>query len=198
MFVGTDIYMTFIEVVAIMVLTMMLVITYIPEVNPEVSAIIALIMMRLSEIKMIHISINLINTEQPTVMRRINGTEEIIHIHKSTVLRCRKDPTQIVIAIIQELIITVDCSRVSAHHIVHDVTDIVDEVVVHFIHIVILHGTQTELVCHTVGKETCIFTHLALAHGSHHRKTHTEHHNHHPKGSQLLHIFSVLKVIVFL
>ena len=153
--------------------------------------------MRLVEVEMLHITIYLIYTEQPITGSCIDRTVKIIHSHETAVLRSRKNPAQVIVPIIQELIVTVYRIIISSHHIVHDVTDIVNKVIVHFVHIIVLHLRQVQLICHTVGQETGIFSHLTHAHGSHCRNTHTEHQNHHPKSSQLSHNLHFLVLSIF-
>ena len=196
-FIMTNLHIAFIELMTITGLMIALVISRMMMMT-RMRSIISLIMMRLAKIKMLHIMIYIIYTEQPLVRSRINRTIKIFHAHKPTILRRGKNPAQIFVTIIQTIIIAIQCIGISPYHIVHDITHAIDEIIIHFIHIIILHRAQVKFVCHSVCQETSVFTHLAHAHCTHRRYAYGQHQNHQPKRSQLFHILFFLLLSIFL
>ena len=161
-----------------------------------VSALVALVVVRLAEVEVVHIGIHVEYAEEPVAGSGVDGAVEVVHTHEAAVLRSREYPAEVVVAVVQELVVAVYGRGISAHHIVHDVTDIVDKVVVHLVCIVVLHLAEVEFVGHTVGDEAGVLAYFTAAHCAG-RKGNHEHHQCHPKGSQLFHIFLFFKFIRF-
>ena len=59
---------------------------YITEMSAVMSALIGLVMMRLGEIEMVHITIMVVNAKNPLLCCRIDRAIELIHSQKTTVL----------------------------------------------------------------------------------------------------------------
>lgn len=102
-------------------------------------------------IVIIMIGICYIHSEPPIVVRSIERTVERLLVHKPSVLRIRQYPAQIIISHIKQAIVIAQGFFASKHHIVHQITNVVNKVVVDFVHIVILRGRQMEFVGHAVG-----------------------------------------------
>lgn len=106
------------------------------------------------------IVIDLMNAEQPATCGGVDGTEEIIQTDEGAILYLVHDVTQVVIAPVQILIVTVDGIVVSIDYTVHDGVDRGEEVVVDLIAILVLLWCEVELIGHTIAQETSILTNL--------------------------------------
>ena len=115
----------------------------------------------------VDVIVNHINTELPFIVLRVNGTVEIFRFQEATILRTGKYPAKVVIADIKKIVITLQSIIIPSYHIIHQITDIVDKVIIHFVYIIILLRTEFQLICHTVGKETSVLSHFADTHGPH-------------------------------
>lgn len=110
------------------------------------------------------IAVDGVDAEVPRRAAGVDGTIEVILSHEADVLACRHDVAQVFVTIVQIAIIEVDGIVVTVNHIVHDIAHAVDEVVVDFVAVVVLHGSEVQLIGHAVGQIPGVVAHLAARH----------------------------------
>ena len=142
------------------------VIAHIVVMGTIMPAAVGAIMMRTRIVKMVRIGISDINPERPAPTAHINRAEEVGSLHETGVLPATQHPTQIVIAHIQIIIVTVQRPFLTPQHIIHQITHTGNEVIINFIHIVILCCIQVQFISHLIRKETRLFTYSTVAHRS--------------------------------
>ena len=135
---------------------------------------IGTIMIRYSEIEQATIRIIDINTEIPSSSGYVYRPIEIISSHKPAILYITQYPTKIIITNIQCFIVIIQCPFIATCHIIHYITDRINKVVINLICIIILLSAQAQFICHLIRKETCLLTHFAGTHSSHHGHTGTQ------------------------
>ena len=106
-----------------------------------------------------------VDAQIPLLARAEDGTVEVIGLHELAILIIGEHITGILVAAVQQRVIIVDGIPISAHHIVHHLVGLIQEVVIDFVEVVILAWGEIQLVRHAVGKETCTCAYLGLAHG---------------------------------
>ena len=116
------------------------------------------------EIEMIVIGIRDVNTEVPTVSTGIDGAVEILCLHKASILPAAKHPAEIVISYIQIIIITIERPLIAIQYIIHQIAYAGNEIIIDFIHIIVLLGVQIQLISHFIGEETGFLTYFAITH----------------------------------
>lgn len=146
-----------------------------PEVCTVVPAAIGLVVVRPCEVEEARIRIRDVDTELPPASAGIDGAEEIVDTHEPCVLRTVQYPPQVIVADVEHVVIIVHGPCISPYHIVHDITGVVDEVVIDFENIVVLCSRQIQLVGHLVGEEAGLCADFACTHGRH---THAAHGSH--------------------
>ena len=154
--------------------------------------------MWLAKVKVSYIIVHPIDTEQPFAGSGIDRAIEIVHVHETTVLRCRKDPTEIIVTEIQIIVVTIYSAGVTGSYIIHNIAHIVYKIIVHLVYIIILHSCEVQFIGHTICQEAGMLAHLTHAHRTHCRNAYGKHQQHHPKGSQFLHNIHVLELSIFL
>ena len=122
-------------------------------------------MMRFAIVEKIHIIIYQINTEMPFVLMRINGTVEMLSPHKTTILRTGKYPTKIIITHIQKIIVTFQRIIIASYHIIHQITDIIDKIIIHLIYILYCRGVSFQFICHRSVRKRVFCLIFADTHG---------------------------------
>ena len=105
-----------------------------------------------------------IDTHAPTIPHHIYRTIEIVTLHKTAILTITQHIHQVLIAHIEQVIIIVYRIIVSVHDIVNNLIHLIEEVKVNLIHILILAIAESQLMSHTVGKETCLTTDITHVH----------------------------------
>ena len=76
----------------VMILAVVLVEAHMTMVSTIVLALVALVVMRLAEVEVSYVIVHPIDTEQPFAGSGIDRAIEIVHVHETAVLRCRKNP----------------------------------------------------------------------------------------------------------
>lgn len=135
--------------------------------------VVSSVMIRLGIIIETYIRIDDINPEIPAVSRSKNRPVEILHSQKPYILAAGQHPAEIVIAQVEHIVIVFQRPGISGDHIVHEVTDIINEIKIDLIDILHLPGRQVQFVCHPVCQETGVFTHFSHTHGGHAYRTHS-------------------------
>ncbi len=128
-----------------------------------------------THVEMSVVGIRHVRTKGPTAVVNTERSIETLCSHKAVVLIWVEHVREIFVTIVEVGIIAVDGVRVATLHIVEVIADGVDEVIVDFVAVVILHGREVEFVCHAVAQEARILPHLAPA-KSHHIEA-CQHHN---------------------
>jgi hypothetical protein len=101
---------------------------------------------------------------RPSATYQMYGAEEVVAIHKPTVLTAAKHIHQIFVAHIEQIVIIVDGIIVSIHHIVEHLIHLIEEVKVDLVHILILTIRESELICHTITEEAGLATDIRQTH----------------------------------
>ena len=131
------------------------------------------------------VAVDGIDAELPNAASAIDGAVEIFRCDKTLILTACEHITQIVVAVIQQVIILIDSIAVAVNDIVHDAVDLIDVVEVDFENVIILRGAEVKLVCHSVAQEsrmiangTCTESkHLGDSHQSQHEAQHNLFHS---------------------
>lgn len=126
------------------------------EMSTAMSSPVSQVVAGWTEIEIIPVGIYLVNTEVAYVVHRIDGTEEIFDAHKADVLRIRQYPAKVIVAFVQVTVIGIQGAAVSNGDTGKVRIDIVQEIVVDFVQVVVLVGTQMQFEGHAVGQEACI------------------------------------------
>lgn len=147
------------------------IVTCMMEMRTIMRSAISPIMIRYTEIEQTAVRVIDIYPEVPFSTSHIDRTIEIFGSQKPAVLCLTHYPAEVVITNIQCFIIIVERPFVSTHDIIHYITNGIDEIVIYLVCIIILLSTQTQFVCHLIGKETCLLTYLTGTHSSHRSRT---------------------------
>lgn len=148
--------------------------TCIMKMRTIMRSTIGTIMVRHTEIEQAVVRVVDINAEVPSSSRHIYRAIEIIGIHEPAILPVAQHPTEIIITNIQCFVVIIQSPFIAACHIIHDIADRIDKVVINLVSVIVLLSTQIQFVCHLVRKKTCLLTHLAGTHSSHHGHTGTQ------------------------
>jgi len=130
---------------------------------------------RSTEEEMVMVGIRNINTEVPAIATCIDRAIEIIYLYKPAVLVVAHYPAQIIITKIEQIVVAVHSPLFTSQHIVHQIANGVNKVIVNFVCIVPLPNTEVEFVRHFIGQETSFLAYFAFAHGGHTCATHGSH-----------------------
>jgi len=133
-------------------------------VRTIVAATIRTVMIWPRKIEMIMIGIGYVNPERPTSATDINRTVEISCLHKTAILLIAQYPMEIVIAHIQIVVITIQGPFLTPKDIIHQIAYTGNEVIIYFVHVIILFCIQIQFIGHLVRKKAGLFTHFAVAH----------------------------------
>lgn len=136
---------------------------------------VAAIVVGTREVIVIVVGIDQMHAEVPTVAVGIDGATEVLGLHKPSVLRGVQDPTEVVITQVEAVVVTIHRATTAIQYIVHQVTDVENEVVVDFIHIIVLPRIQIQLIAHSVRKEAGFFTYPTVIGRSRARAAYDEH-----------------------
>ena len=137
-----------------------------------VRSTIGMIMIRQTEVEQTTIRIIHINPETPSSSGHINRPIKIIGSHEPAILSITQYPTKIVITDVQRFIIVIHRPFITTCHVIHDITDRINKVVINLIRIIILLSGQIQFIRHLICQETRLLTNSAIAHSGH---THTAH-----------------------
>lgn len=129
-----------------------------------VSTNVSMIVHGYTEVEIVVVRILCIDTHSPSIAYHIDGAVEIVPIDKSTVLTTAKHIHKVFVAHIEQIIVVVYCIVISIYNIIDNLIHLKEEVKINFIYIFVLTIVQSELISHTVGKETCFSTNLRQAH----------------------------------
>lgn len=141
-----------------------LVVTDIVVMRTVMPACIRMVVIGTGKEEMVMVGVRDVDTEIPMVATGVDRPVEIVGTYEAAILAAAQHPTEIVVAYIQIVIITVERPFISPQHIVHHIAHGGNEVIIDFIDIVVLLVTQIQLVCHLIGKETGLLTYSAIAH----------------------------------
>lgn len=153
-----------IRAVVVLMLVASAIIAGVVVMRATVSTGIRAIMIRPGEIVMVVVGIGDVDAEMPTITTGVDGSIEVVGLYEAAVLAAAQHPAQVVIAHIQEVIVTVERPFFATQHIVHQIAYTGDEVIVDFIHIVVLLGVQVQFISHFIGKEAGLLTYFAITH----------------------------------
>lgn len=126
------------------------------EVVATVSSEVGVIDQRRIVVEEPRVGVVLIDAEQPVAGVGVDRTEEVVQSYKSQVLCLGHDVAQVVVAVIQVVVVTVDILGITIYHFVHERVDRCDEIVVDLVAVLILLRGKVQLVGHSIGQETCI------------------------------------------
>ena len=126
------------------------------EVVATVSSKVGVIDQRRIVVEEPRVGVVLIDAEQPVAGVGVDRTEEVVQSYKSQVLCLGHDVAQVVVAVIQVVVVTVDILGITIYHFVHERVDRCDEIVVDLVAVLILLRGKVQLVGHSIGQETCI------------------------------------------
>lgn len=148
------------------------VITHVIVPPPVVTTAIAIVVMGLPKVEVVVIGVCNVDAERPLTPTRINRTTEVIGAKEASVLcRCQY-PAQVIVTIVKRSVIPIHSPLLSPDHIVHQIADGIDKVVIDLIGIVILSGIQVEFMRHLIGKEAGFFPNPASTHSGHAHAAH--------------------------
>lgn len=153
-----------ISTVIVMMVIASAVITCIVVVRAVMSAAIGAIMVRPRKIEMVAVGVGDVDAERPASTVYIHRTVEVGRLHKPPELTVAQHPAQVVVAHVQIVVIAVQGPLFAPKHVVHQVSDAGDEVVVYLVHIVVLLRIELQFVGHLVRKEKSFLADLAVAH----------------------------------
>lgn len=153
-----------ISTVIVMMVIASAVITCIVVVRSVMSAAIGAIMVRPREIEMVAVGVGDVDAERPASTVYIHRTVEVGRLHEPAELTVAQHPAQVVVTHIQIVVIAVQGPLFAPKHVVHQISDAGDEVVVYLVHIVVLLRIELQFVGHLVRKEKGFLAHLAVAH----------------------------------
>ncbi|EDO55933.1 hypothetical protein BACUNI_00407 [Bacteroides uniformis ATCC 8492] len=125
---------------------------------------ICTVMIRPREIEMIMVGVSDVNPKRPTTTTYINRTVKIGGPHETAVLPVIQHPSKVVIAHIQIIVIAIQCPFLPPKNVIHQITYTGNEIIVYFVHVIILFCTQVQFIGHLVRKKAGLFTHFAVAH----------------------------------
>ena len=134
-------------------------------VDAVVSAGIHIIDAGYSVEEVITVVIVLVDTEHEVRAGIIDGTIEVLPPQESLELAATQDKAQILVAEVEQIVIVVDCVVVAVDHVVENLVDVPEEVVVDLIDIDPLFARKIQLVAHSVRQEARFATNL---HGTKH------------------------------
>lgn len=140
------------------------VIAVVMMVSAAMPAIVRAIVIRTGEIEVVMVVIGHVNPEVPTVSAGINRPVEVFGLHETPILAVAQHPAKVVIAHVEVIVVAVERPLFAPQHIVHQVAHAGNEVVIDFIHIVVLLSVEVQLVGHFIGEETGFLTYSAITH----------------------------------
>ena len=108
------------------------------EVYAVVCTIIIMIIQGHIEVEIVAVTIAAPYSHRPFATNQMYGTEEVVAIHKPTILTAAKHIHQVFVAHIEQIVIIIDGIIISKHHIVEHFINLIEEVKIDFIHIFIL------------------------------------------------------------
>jgi hypothetical protein len=117
-----------------------------------------------SEVVIVTVCIARIDSHPPCVAYHINRTEEIVTIHKLTVLTIAEHIHEVLIAHIKQIVVIVYGIIITVNYIVNHFIHLIEEIEVNLIHIFVLAIVQSEFISHTVGEETGLATNIRQTH----------------------------------
>lgn len=153
-----------ISTVIVMMVIASAVITCIVVVRAVMSAAIGAIMVRPREIEMVVVGVGDVDAERPASTVYIYRTVEVGRLHEPAELTVAQHPAQVVVAHVQIVVIAVQGPLFASKHVVHQISDAGDKVVVYLVHIVVLLCIEIQFVGHLVRKEKSFLAHFAVAH----------------------------------
>lgn len=134
------------------------------EVYAIVRTIIIVIVHGRIVIVIVAIAVSAPYSHRPFATYQMYGTEEVVAIHKLTVLTAAKHIHQIFVAHIEQIVIIIDGIVISKHHIVEHFINLIEEVKIDFIHIFILTIRESELISHTITEEAGLAADIRQTH----------------------------------
>ena len=137
------------------------------KVRAVVGAAISPVMVRLAVIEERAVGVVDVHPEAPSSACKIDRTVKVLGVQEPAVLRFAQYPAKVIVADIQRFVVIVQCPFGSIGYVFHNVAYGVYEVVVDFIHVVVLQSAQAQFVGHLVGEESRFFAHLAHTHRCH-------------------------------
>jgi len=105
------------------------------------------------EIEECPVAVDGIDAERPLAASAVQWTVEVFAIQETAILTAGQYIADIVIAVIQILIVTVDGIAVTIDDIVHDTVDLIEEVEVNLVDIIVLPWRKVQFVGHAVADE---------------------------------------------
>lgn len=112
------------------------------EVSPAVSSPVSQVVAGRTEIEIIPVGIYLVDAEVTYAVHCIDGAEEIFDAHKTDVLRIRQYPAKVIVAFVQVTVVGIQGAAVGNGDTRKVRIDIVQKVVVDFVQVIVLVGTQ--------------------------------------------------------
>ena len=108
------------------------------EVYAIVCTIIIVITYGHIEIEIVTITVAAPYSHRPFITYQMYGTEEVVSIHKLTVLPTAKHIHEVFITHIKQIVVIVDGIVIPKHHIVNHLIDLIEEIKINLIHIFVL------------------------------------------------------------
>lgn len=126
------------------------------EVMTSVTSVIGVVDQRGIIVEEPMVRVDIEDAEQPVAGIRIDGAEEIVQRNECQILGLRHNVAQVVVAVIEVVVVSVDILGITVHHLVHDGIDGGNEIIVDLIAVLNLLRREVKLVSHTIGQETCV------------------------------------------
>ena len=126
------------------------------EVMTSVTSVIGVVDQRGIIVEEPMVRVDVEDAEQPVAGIRIDGAEEIVQRNECQILGLRHDVAQVVVAVIEVIVVSVDILGITVHHLVHDGIDGGNEIIVDLIAVLNLLRREVKLVSHAISQETCV------------------------------------------
>ncbi len=117
-----------------------------------------------TEVEVVAVGVTVPNTHSPRMTYHIYRTIEVVAVHKLAVLSVAKYIHEVFVTYIQQIVVIVNGIVVSVYHIIYHLVHLIKKIKVDFIHIVVLTVRESQLVSHTISKETCFTTDVCQTH----------------------------------
>ena len=129
-----------------------------------VSTTIVMIANGSTKVEIVTIIIARIDSQRPIITYHIDRTIEIITIDKLAILAITQYIQEVLITHIEQVVIIIHCIIIAIHDIINHLIYMIEEIEVDFVHIFILTIAESQLMAHTIGKETCFTTYITQTH----------------------------------
>lgn len=110
------------------------------------------------EVEECPVAIDRIDAERPCTTCAVQWTVEVFAIQEAAILTAGQYVADIVIAVIQVFVVTIDGVAVTINDIVHDAVYLIEEVEVNLVDIIVLCWSEVKFVGHAVADEAGVIT----------------------------------------